>query len=105
MLTNYKIYLFLIVLIGSLSYSFITKQVNNRLENKLQLCNANYAVLQDKVKTANDIKEKQEKMLRLREQEAAQARVESQRRMEFLMKENVPQECNGAIQWMIAKAR
>jgi hypothetical protein len=100
---NYKNYLFAIALIGIISYAGLIKINNINLEHKLQLCNASYASLQDKVKIANERRDEQEKKLRLREQEATQARVESQRRMESLMKENAPADCNGAIQWMITK--
>jgi hypothetical protein len=103
-MSNWKSYIFLIALIGIISYTGLIKIKNINLEHKLQLCNASYASLQDKVKIANERRDEQEKKLRLREQEAAQARAESLKRKDSIMKENVPQDCNGAIQWMTAQS-
>lgn len=104
MLTNYKNYLLAIALIGIISYVGLIKIKNINLEAKLQVCNANYAALQDRIKVANDMRDKQEKMLRLREQEAAKARAESQKRKDLIMQTEIEGGCEGAIQWMIEQA-
>lgn len=104
MLTNYKNYLLAIALIGIISCVGLIKIQNTKLEAKLQVCNANYAALQDKVKVADDLLDRQKKMLRLREQEAAQARAESQKRKELIMQTEIEGGCEGANQFMIERA-
>jgi hypothetical protein len=104
MLTNYKNYLFAIALIGIISYTGLIKINNINLEHKLQLCNASYTSLQDKIKIANELRADQERKLRLREQEATQARVESQRRMDLILQAEIKGGCEGANQFMIQQA-
>lgn len=103
-MVNYKNYLFIIALLGIISYASLIKIKNINLEAKLQVCNANYASLQDKVKIANEIRDAQVKKLRLREQEAAQARAESLKRMEYIKNIEIKGGCKGANQFMIQQA-
>lgn len=104
MLDNYKKYLFIIALTGTFAYIFALKIQNINLASKLQVCNANLAANIAAQNIANELRVNQERKIRLREREATQARVESQKRMELIMQADIKDGCEGANQFMIDQA-
>lgn len=103
-LLNWKNYLFYSIIIASFTLNGFQYFESGRQEEKIEKCNAKLVSRETADNIALALHDEQEKKLRLREQEAAKAQVESLKRMELLMKEKVPADCSGAIQWMIDQA-
>lgn len=59
------------------------------------------ATLQNAINHAQTVYKQQTDKLRLREQEAAKRAKQSQKRMDEIMNQKVPKDCEKAIAWMI----
>jgi hypothetical protein len=103
-LNSWKLHVLSFALICALSYIGLLKYQNLKLDNTNQTCKANIATLQVAINVANELRTEQERKLRLKEQEAAKARAESLKRMEKIMKAKVPNDCDGAKEWMISQS-
>lgn len=75
-----------------------------RIEKDNVSWQSKYAILENTVNASNEMARQQEADLRLREQEAAKAQAESQKRMDEIMKDKVPDDCQGIRDYGISKA-
>lgn len=98
-LNNWKLYLLSFALISVLSLNILQRFKIEILEGKLQVCQANAAAQQIAINLANEQRTELERKLRLREQEAAKAQAESQKRMDEILMENA-----NSDDWMLNKA-
>lgn len=103
-LNNWKLYGLSIALICALSMIVALRFKTINLEKNSLEWQGKYIALATTVNAANEMTAQQEKDLRLREQEAATAQAESQKRMDEIMNNKVPSDCQGAIDYGISKA-
>jgi hypothetical protein len=104
LLSDYKVYILGFVIIGMAALNISQQYRLSKVENQLQVCQGNLAANMVAINLAKDLQAYQEKKLRLKEQDAAKARVESLKRMDEIMKLTVPEECNQAVIWGIERA-
>jgi hypothetical protein len=101
LLPNWKLYFFGFALLGIVSFIIGQQLKINRLDKQLRTCNTELSIQSSAIHLANQLRDKQETLLRLREKEAATARAESLKRKERIMQTEIKGGCEGAIQWMI----
>jgi hypothetical protein len=104
LLNNWKLYILSFALIGALSLNAIQRIKMEKIENKVTICQGNLAANMVAIQAASEMRTRQEQQLRLREQDAAKARAESQKRMDKIMESRVPEDCEGAHAWLIDQA-
>lgn len=105
LLNNWKVILLAFALITSLALNAKLHITNLKQENKLVICQGDLAAMNVAFQAADQESKNQERMLRLREQEAARARAESRKRMDDIMGMNVPDGCDNAIKFGIERAQ
>lgn len=103
-LSQWKLYILSFALIGTLLLNVLQRFQYLNLVDDNTMCQGKLAVQQVAINVANEIRVEQERKLRLREQEAALARAESQTRMDKIMKTEINGGCEDAILWMIERA-
>lgn len=92
-------------MIISFAWNGVQTLQKNNLEKNYEICKANMASVQVAMNLAKEMQTAQERKLRLREQEAAKARVESLKRMDEIMSAEIKGGCEGAIQFLITQAK
>lgn len=105
LLSNWKLYILSLALIGALSLNVVQRFTISSLENDKLQWQGKYAALEAAINISNQLAKEQEKDLRLREQEAAKARAESLKRMDEIMQDVIPGGCDGATRYGIEKAQ
>ncbi len=104
LLSNWKLYLLSLALIGVLSSNILQRFKIEKLEGNVQVCQSNAIAMQLTIDAAQDASKRLESHLRLREQEAAKARAESLKRMDEIMKMEIKPGCDNAIRFLIEQA-
>ncbi len=87
------------IIFASLLFNYIQHNQKSSLVNTVKLCEANSALLQAAITQAQAETAKQAGQVRLREQEAADRALLSQKRTDEIMSTDVSKDCNAAIQW------
>lgn len=105
MLSNLKLYILAIAIIGASSLNVLQRYQVIKLDGQLQVCQANAAAQQVAINLAKQLELDRERQLKLREQEAAKAQAESKKRMDNIMNTDIKDGCEGTIQWMIQQAQ
>lgn len=104
LLNNWKLYLLALALIGALSLNVVQHIQRLNTENNLAICQGNLSANNVAIQAAHEMQIQQEKHLRLREQEAANARAGSLKRMETILTSDVPDDSESVNDWLIDTA-
>jgi hypothetical protein len=104
-LSNWKLYLLSFTLIGALSLNVLQRYKTEKLESRLQVCEGNAMAMQVAINAASEMRADLERKLRVREQEAAKAQAETQKRMESINNAAIPDDCNEAVAWGVEHSK
>lgn len=105
MLSNLKLYILAIAIIGASSLNVLQRYQVIKLDGQLQVCQANAAAQQVAINLAKQLELDRERQLKLREQEAAKAQAESLKRKDFVMQSQINTDCKSVNDWMIQQAQ
>lgn len=98
---NYKVYLSFIAIISLACYCGLLKYQNLKLVNDKLLLQSKVATYDIAINAANEMRARQEEELRLREQEAANAQAESDKRRDSVLNTQIQGGCKGANAFLI----